>query len=67
MKKRRLKRWVKVAITLITIHISFFIWRQTGTLGELAQKETIYMILCIASWLYLTIGQALIYGALWEK
>ena len=67
MKKKRLKRWVKVVITLLLIHVSFFIWKQTGTLGELAQKNTFYLILCIASWIYLTIGQAMIYGALWEK
>lgn len=65
--KRRLKKWVKVVITLLLIHVSFFIWKQTGTLGELAQKDTIYLILCVASWIYLTLGQAMIYGALWEK
>ena len=65
--KLRLKRGVKVVITLLIIHISFFIWKQVGTLGELAQKDTFYLILCIASWIYLTIGQALIYGVLWEK
>lgn len=65
--KLRLKRGVKVVITLLIIYISFFIWRQVGTLGELAQNDVFYLILCIASWVYLTIGQALIYGALWEK
>ena len=67
MKKKRLKKWVKVVITLLIIHVSFFIWRQTGWLGELVQKDTVYLILCIASWIYLTIGQTMIYGALWEK
>lgn len=67
MKKLRLKRWVKVVITLIVIHISFFIWKQTGTLGELAQKDYVYLALCIASWLYLSFGQALIYGVIWSK
>ena len=65
--KLRMKKWVRVVITLIVIHISFFIWKQTGRLGEIAQKDVFYLILCIASWIYLTIGQALIYGVLWEK
>jgi len=65
--RKRLKRWVKVVITLIVIHISFFIWRQTGVLGELAKESSIHLILCIASWIYLTIGQAMIYSALWEN
>ena len=67
MRNRRLKRWVKVVITLILIHISFFIWRQTGTFGALAQHDMGYLILTILSWLYLTLGQAMIFGALWEK
>jgi len=65
--KLRMKRWFKVVLTLITIHISFFIWKQTGTLGQLAQQDNVYLLLCIASWIYLTIGQVLIYGKLWEK
>lgn len=65
--KLRMKRGVKVVITLLMIHVSFFIWKQTGMFGELAQKDVFYLILCIASWVYLTIGQTLIYRALWEK
>lgn len=65
--KLRIKKWVKVVLTLITIHLSFFIWKQTGTLGELAQHNNFYLILCIASWFYLIVGQTLIYGKLWEK
>lgn len=67
MKKLRLKRGWKVVITLILIHISFFIWRQTGSLGSLAQHDMGYLILTILSWLYLTLGQAMIFGSLWEK
>lgn len=63
----RLKRWVRVVITLVVIHISFFIWKQTGRLGELAQKDTLYLILCVASWMYLIIGQTLIYEKIWQQ
>lgn len=66
MKKRRLKRWVKVVLTLIVIHISFFIWKQTGTLGELAQKSDFYLVLCASAWGYLLIGQVLIYEIIWN-
>ena len=67
MRNRRLKKWVKVVITLIFIHISFFIWRQTGTLGSLAQHDKGYLVPTIMSWLYLTLGQAMIYKSLWER
>lgn len=62
----RLKRWVKVVITLIVIHISFFIWKQTGRLGDMAQKDIFYLILCVLSWFYLIIGQVLIYEKIWK-
>lgn len=65
--KRELKRWVKVVFTIIVIHISFFIWKHTGTLGELAQTNRIYLVLCIVSWLYLLVGQALIYMTIWDN
>lgn len=67
MRRLRMKRWVKVVITLILIHISFFIWRQTGTLGMLAQHDKGYLVLTIGAWLYITLGQAIIYKKLWEK
>lgn len=63
----RLKRWVRVVLTLIVIHISFFIWKQTGTIGQLAQHSDFYLALCMLSWIYLIIGQALIYEIIWQK
>lgn len=62
----KLKRWVRVVLTLIVIHISFFIWKQTGTLGRLAQTNNIYLIMCVLSWIYLLIGQILIYERIWK-
>lgn len=67
MRRLRMKRWVKVVITLILIHINFFIWKQTGTLGMLAQHDKGYLVLTIGAWLYITLGQAMIYKKLWEK
>lgn len=63
----RLKRWVKVVITLIVIHISFFIWKQTSRIGELAQQNNVYLVICIMTWIYLIIGQMLIYERIWRK
>ena len=62
----RLKRWVRVLITLLVIHISFFIWKQTGSLGSLAQTSNTYLVLCILSWFYLLIGQVFIYEQIWK-
>ena len=62
----RLKRWVRVVITLIVIHISFFIWKQMGTIGGLAQNNDIYLVLCVLGWFYLIVGQMLIYERIWK-
>lgn len=66
MKKLRVKKWVRVVLTLIAIHVSFFIWRNTGTLGSLAQHDKLYLVLCTLSWGYLLIGQVFIYEKIWK-
>lgn len=62
----KLRKWVKVVLTLITIHLTFFIWRNTGTFGELAQHDKFYLTLCVLSWGYLLIGQVFIYEKIWK-
>jgi len=62
----RLKRWVRVVITLIVIHISFFVWKQEGIISGLAQNDDFYLVLCVLGWIYLTIGQMLIYEKIWK-
>lgn len=66
MKKLKLKKWVRVVLTLIAIHVSFFIWRNTGTLGSLAQNDKFYLVLCVLSWFYLLAGQIFIYEKIWK-
>ena len=66
MKKLKLKKWVKVVMTLLVIHITFFIWRNTGTLGSLANYNDFYLVLCWLAWAYLLIGQVLVYKTIWE-
>ena len=61
----RLRKWVKVVLTIIVIHLSFFIWKQTGIIGNRAETSRLYLGLCMASWFYLIIGQTLIYAAIW--
>ena len=62
----RLKRWLRVVLTLVVIHITFFIWKQTGRLGYLAQDNYIYLIMCVLSWIYLLVGQVFIYEKIWK-
>ena len=66
MKKLRLKRWAKISLTLLVIHISFFIWKQMGIIGSLAQKSDVYLVICVLAWFYLIVGQILIYEQIWK-
>ena len=67
MKKMKLRKWVKIVLTLIVIHLSFFIWKQTGVFGARANSDNVYLVLTLLSWLYLVFGQTLIYKAIWEN
>ena len=66
MKRLKLRKWVKVVLTIILIATSMFTYKQTGILGELAQTSDLYLaldILCIC----LLFGQIGAVTALWEN
>lgn len=65
--KKRLKKWVKVVITVLVGVAGIMLWKQAGTVGELAQTSTIFLLLCLLLWFYLIVGQILILKLLWEK
>ena len=65
--KRKLRKWVKVVITIILIVVSIVLYSYTGVLGELAQNYKIYQLLCIGTWSWLLVGQMLTYSYIWSK
>lgn len=67
MKKRKLKKWVKVAISLIVGIIGLFIYAKTGILGQLAQDSIIYLLICIMAWIWLFLGQFSLLYFIWEE
>lgn len=67
MKKRKLKKWVKVSISLIVGIIGLFIYAKTGILGKLAQDSIIYLLICIMAWIWLFLGQFSLLYFIWEE
>ena len=68
MKKQlKLKRWVKVVLTAVIIITSTFIYSKSGIIGELAQANKIYQIICIGAWMWLLPGQMITYSLIWRK
>lgn len=65
--KRKLRKWVKVVLTIILIGISILLYSYAGVIGELAQIYKVYQLVCICVWGWLLVGQMIVYGYLWSK
>jgi hypothetical protein len=65
MKKRRLKKWVKIALTAITIIASAVIYHLNGVYGSKAQEGINYLIIMCLSWIWLFFGQISAYYFIW--
>lgn len=65
--KLKLRKWVKVAITILVILFSTFVYVNEGTIGELGQNNNMYLYICIMGWFWLFFGQIAILNLLWEE
>lgn len=65
-KKLKLKRWVKVLISVILIGIGIVIYSGLKNIGSEAGTNMIADILCITGWSYLVFAQIIILSGLWE-
>lgn len=66
-EKLKLKRWVKVVITLIVIVTWILIYSKLGDIGSEASTNQIAGILCITGWSYLVFVQIIVLAGLWEN
>jgi len=67
MKKLRLKRWVKVVITLIVAVVGVSVYLELRKIGADAGTSQIADILCITGWSYLVFAQIIILSGIWES
>lgn len=65
-KKKVLKKWVKVALTITILFIGLIIYNLAGILGEMAQTSNLYLCLCIFAWCWLFAGQVLLLDLIWR-
>lgn len=66
MKKRKLKRWVKILLTVVTLIFSFVIYIHLGRWGELAQNDIFYLTICISGWFWIFLIQFLAIESIWR-
>ena len=67
MKKRKLKKWVKVLMTIGVILFSAGIYSKTNELGIMAQNNDFYAGVCIICWAWLIVGQISLIEYIWEE
>ena len=66
MKKRKLKKWVRVVLTIATLIIGVVIYNLTNSIGYMAQTSNFYTTLCVLAWFWLLIGQIAVLELIWE-
>lgn len=67
MKKRRLNKRGKLLVTVLVVILSIAIYCTTGVVGELAQDNRLWLVVCFAEWVYLFFIQFCIYNLIWEN
>ncbi len=67
MKKYKLKKWVRVVITLVIIVLGILIYRYLYFNGALAGKTSKDSIIILLGWFWLVIGQITVLYAIWES
>ena len=67
MKKSKLKKWVKVVLTIILVIICVIVFKHAGVSGALAQTNKNYVSVCFLEWIYLFIVQFMIFIHIWEN
>lgn len=66
MKKKKLKKWVKVVLSIMILGASIYIYSKTNTWGTLAQDSKFYEGLTVLSWLWLILVPVGGLSLLWE-
>lgn len=65
--KLKLKKWVKVVLTIMLLMIWLKVYNCVGVWGELAQTSNFYLGIDIIGIFYLTIGNLLMLSLVWDN
>jgi len=66
MKKKKLKKWVKVALTITIIVSGIIAYNLTDVLGGVVMKNSLYLVLCLLDWGWVLVGQMLTIDLIWR-
>ena len=63
---KKLRKWVKITLTIILIALSVIIYSNVNSWGALALSSEFYKLISIISWAWLTVGQVIDYTNIWN-
>lgn len=63
----KLRKWVKVVLTILVILVSFKIYAEMGQIHTKAVSSINYQVIAILGWTWLIIGQIWVYSIIWER
>lgn len=64
--KLRLRKWVKVVLTIMSVGVIILLYVKAGIWGKTASTNTLHAILCIGAWDIMFL-QLPIINAIWEN
>ena len=62
----KLRKWVKVVLTILLLILSLVIYIKLDYWGFLARSSNFYVAVSIISWFWLIVGQMVSYSRIWR-
>lgn len=62
----KLRKWVKVVLTMLLLILSLIIYMKLDYWGFLARSSNFYVLVSIIGWFWLIVGQMVIYSRIWR-
>ena len=66
-RKLRMRKWLKIAITVFILIISCQIYYDLGVLGAVQDKTTLDSIMLLLGWFWLIFGEFMTLYLIWEE
>lgn len=63
----KLRKWVKVVLTILVILVSFKIYAEMGQIRTKAVSSINYQVIAVLGWTWLLMGQIWVYSMIWER
>lgn len=63
---KKLRKWVKVVLTIFLLILSLIIYIKLDYWGFLARSSNFYVLVSIIGWFWLIVGQMVVYARIWR-